>query len=220
MYEVLFDGQLVEGFDPAQVRSNLKALFKASDEQVERMFASGAPVILRNRLDETTARKYEIALKRAGAVVSIRHMAGETAGAAASPAGSAASGTTSGAAAGAAANASASSASSATQATHAVQGSSQEPETPPLPEVTEVSEEDQAQEVSRIDEILKGVDWNVLPVGSRIGDPTETVASPISDLSAINWDLAPVGSDMGQLPDEKEPVAPDISHLSLKENKS
>lgn len=72
MFEVVFEGKTQPGFDVAQVKANLKALFKASDEQVQRMFVADRSVVLRNGLDEATARKYERALSKAGACVDIR----------------------------------------------------------------------------------------------------------------------------------------------------
>lgn len=75
MFEIVFEGKLEPGFAEPQVRANLAALFKASADQVDKMF-SGRPVVLRNRLDAETARKYEAALRKNGAVVELRPMPG------------------------------------------------------------------------------------------------------------------------------------------------
>jgi hypothetical protein len=70
-FEIVFEGGLEAGFSQADVRRNLAALFKATTDQVDRMF-SGQPVVLRNRLDLETARKYEVVLKKNGALVVVR----------------------------------------------------------------------------------------------------------------------------------------------------
>ena len=62
-YELVFKGQTVEGVNLEQAKQNVGKLFKASPEQVERMF-SGKAVVLRNRLDEATAKKYRAILHK------------------------------------------------------------------------------------------------------------------------------------------------------------
>lgn len=65
-FDVLFAGQLLEGFDAATVRSNLGRLFKADEATLDKLF-SGKPQILKRDADEATARKYQQALQNAGA---------------------------------------------------------------------------------------------------------------------------------------------------------
>jgi len=67
---VVFDGQLVPGADPAQVRANVAKVFKTDVAKVEPLF-SGRRTVIKRGLDEATAGKYRMALERAGAVVTV-----------------------------------------------------------------------------------------------------------------------------------------------------
>ncbi|WP_211829572.1 hypothetical protein [Kistimonas asteriae] len=70
-YDLIFSGETNDDVGEAQVRKNVAALFKASPAQVEKLF-SGKTVVLKNGLDEATAKKYQAALKKAGAVCQLR----------------------------------------------------------------------------------------------------------------------------------------------------
>jgi len=65
-FDVLFAGELLEGFDAATVRLNLGRLFKADEATLDKLF-SGKPQILKRDADAATARKYQQALENAGA---------------------------------------------------------------------------------------------------------------------------------------------------------
>ena len=69
-FQVVFDGQLIEGADPAQVKANIAKLFKMEVAKVEALF-SGRRTVVKRGLDDATARKYRIAFERAGAVATI-----------------------------------------------------------------------------------------------------------------------------------------------------
>lgn len=69
-FAVIFRGKLADGAEPAAVRANLKKLFKAGDEHIDKMF-SGQPVIIKKGLDEAAAAKYRTVLGKAGAIVEI-----------------------------------------------------------------------------------------------------------------------------------------------------
>src|SRR5690554_7562547 len=75
MFQLVFKGECVPGTDPAAVRNNAKALFKASVEQLDRMF-SGQPVVIRNKLEQVQAEKYQAVLKKHGMVAYVKPMAG------------------------------------------------------------------------------------------------------------------------------------------------
>ena len=75
MFQLVFKGECVPGTDPAAVRNNAKALFKASVEQLDRMF-SGQPVVIRNKLEQVQAEKYLAVLKKHGMVAYVQPMAG------------------------------------------------------------------------------------------------------------------------------------------------
>lgn len=69
-FEVLFAGRLVEGADPAQVKTKVAALFKVEVAKIERLF-SGATVPIKKGVDEATAKKYQLALHKAGAICQV-----------------------------------------------------------------------------------------------------------------------------------------------------
>lgn len=69
-FQVLMSGKLVDGMDPAQVKANVAALFKVDVAKVEKLF-SGQPVVIKKGLDEATAKKYQAALQRAGAICQV-----------------------------------------------------------------------------------------------------------------------------------------------------
>ena len=69
-FQVVFDGQLVEGTEPAAVKANIAKLFKTEVAKVESLFSGRRTVVKRN-LDEATAQKYCVAFERAGAVATV-----------------------------------------------------------------------------------------------------------------------------------------------------
>ncbi|MFW5825541.1 MAG: hypothetical protein ACOCVV_11335, partial [Marinobacter sp.] len=80
MYQLIFRGECQPGTDVQTARDNARALFKASVEQVERMF-SGRPVVIRNRLEQDQAEKYRAVLARHGMVAYVEPMAEQLAAA-------------------------------------------------------------------------------------------------------------------------------------------
>jgi hypothetical protein len=69
-FEVAFSGQLVRGAEPARVKTNLARLFKTNIARVEALF-SGNRIVVKRGLDEKTARSYQAALRKAGAIVEV-----------------------------------------------------------------------------------------------------------------------------------------------------
>ena len=69
-FEVVFSGKLVEGAAAEQVKANVAALFKVEVAKVERLF-SGAQVAIKKGVDEATAKKYQLALHKAGAITQV-----------------------------------------------------------------------------------------------------------------------------------------------------
>lgn len=69
-FEVVFSGELSEGVALEQVKGNVAALFKVEVARVERLF-SGATVSIKKGLDEAAAKKYQLALLRAGAICQV-----------------------------------------------------------------------------------------------------------------------------------------------------
>jgi len=69
-FKVVFDGQMVKDADPDQVKANLARLFKVDADKVTHLFAGGRKLIRRD-VDEATAKKFQIAFTRAGAIAVI-----------------------------------------------------------------------------------------------------------------------------------------------------
>lgn len=65
-FEVVFQGQVQPGLDPAQVRARIGQLFQVDERQVGILF-SGRRVVIKSGLDEQTAQRYRQAIERAGA---------------------------------------------------------------------------------------------------------------------------------------------------------
>ena len=84
LYEIAFQGELVAGADAQQTRQNLMRLFQADEQRIAVLF-SGRRMIIKNRLDATTAERYRATLAQAGARVEVAPMA-ETVEPAAAPA--------------------------------------------------------------------------------------------------------------------------------------
>lgn len=76
IFDVVFQGQLVSGADPAQVRANLAKFFKADTARIEALF-SGQPTVIKKAVDEATGHNYQAALAKVGAVVTLVAVAGE-----------------------------------------------------------------------------------------------------------------------------------------------
>lgn len=70
-FDVFFRGDIVAGQAVAEVKERLAGLFKLEATQVEQLF-SGRPTAIRRNLDEASAKKYEQALLRIGALAELR----------------------------------------------------------------------------------------------------------------------------------------------------
>lgn len=84
MFQLVFKGECTPGTDQASARDNARALFKASVDQIERMF-SGRPVVIRNKLDEAQAEKYRAVLGKHGLVAYVQLMPDSSPGAKSRP---------------------------------------------------------------------------------------------------------------------------------------
>lgn len=195
-YELVFYGELVPGVDATQAKRNIAELFKASVEQVERMF-SGQRVVIRNKLDAETAQKYVIAMQKRGAVCKLETMGGS----APMPA----------------AEKSVAPASAPTQPAPVAP----KPATVvPAASAATVNRREHLAKVGRlpiagekVEAILADFDVTVAPAGQRLSDERHVEAPVFAHLDELK--LAPTGT---KLQDEKEelPVSvPDVSHLRL-----
>lgn len=84
LYDLMFCGEIVKGFELAQVKKNLQQLFRISEAQVDVLF-SGKDVPLKKGLDADMANKYRVAMKKAGALVNVRQAQTQTVEAAPAP---------------------------------------------------------------------------------------------------------------------------------------
>jgi hypothetical protein len=82
-FDILFAGEILQGFSRESVEENIARLFKASPDTVARLMDGGTHVLKRGT-DRDTAIKYETALERAGARAILRAAAVEPAAAATS----------------------------------------------------------------------------------------------------------------------------------------
>ncbi len=193
MFQLIFRGECQPGTEISQARNNARALFKASVEQVDRMF-SGRPVVIRNRLEQDQAEKYRAVLARHGLVAYVEPMAAEPKTQATTP--SATSG-----------RQPQSQPSSSTPSPAPAAGGS--PGTGPA-----IEPGDRLPVAGdRVDEVLAGSSLGLDPVGTPLEDHEEVAAPMFEHLD--EWSLAPPGTDLGVDRDLPPPVVPDVSHLSL-----
>ncbi|MAZ05340.1 hypothetical protein [Marinobacter sp. SS8-8] len=185
MFQLVFKGECVPGTDLEAARNNARTLFKASLEQVDRMF-SGQSVVIRNRLEEVQAEKYRAVLKKHGMVAYVQPMA-DARPAAASPA--------------------AASPQPKPPAAPApvAQKRGAAPQTEPGDRLPVAGE--------KVDDILSGSGLSLAPVGETLAEPSEVEPPMFQHLD--EWSLAPAGSDLGVERNLPPPVVPDVSHLSL-----
>lgn len=191
MFQLMFKGECAPGTDMATARNNARALFKASVEQIERMF-SGSPVVIRNKLDQEQAEKYRAVLNKHGMVAYVQPMAGSQ---------------------------------PKTKPEPATTPASKPVEPTPAPAspqsgagAVNVEPGDRLQVAGdKVDDILAGSALGLDPVGVTLAEPVKAEVPMFQHLD--DWTLAPAGSDIGIERDLPPPVVPDVSHLSLTDEK-
>ncbi|MCM0614291.1 hypothetical protein KFJ24_17515 [Marinobacter sediminum] len=198
MFQLVFKGECAPGTDLEAARNNARTLFKASIEQVDRMF-SGQPVVIRNKLEEAQAEKYRAVLKKHGMLAYVQPMPGASAGAGASapqqPSRKPASVPV---------------AEPQPEKAAAAPSRGQEPRTEPGDRLQVAGE--------KVDDILSGSSLSLDPVGVTLVEHTDVDAPMFQHLD--DWTLAPAGSDLGVERDLPPPMVPDVSHLSLADDDS
>lgn len=70
-YAIVFNGQIIDGFQIISVKAHLAKMLKASPEKISALF-SGKPVVIKRTTNKQTAIKYSIALKKVGVDVKIK----------------------------------------------------------------------------------------------------------------------------------------------------
>lgn len=199
MFQLVFKGECVPGTDEQSARNNARALFKATVEQVDRMF-SGQPVVIRNKLEEAQAEKYRAVLRKHGMVAYVQPMSGtaptpsqppRTEPAPARPA--------------------AAPKPKASAPTAGSRGSAARAAAEGVPAVEPGDRLPVAGE--KVDDILAGSGLSLDPVGVTLVEHEEVEPPMFQHLD--DWTLAPPGADIGVPRDTPPPVVPDVSHLSL-----
>lgn len=201
MFQLVFKGECTPGTDPATARNNAKTLFKATVEQVDRMF-SGQPVVIRNKLEEVQAEKYRAVLQKHGMVAYVQPMEGATPAPRPAPA----------------SEPPAPSQAGQDSAPAAQQPQPVEPEQPssaskPASSVAVEPGDRLPVAGEKVDTILSGSGLTLDPVGVTIEEHREAPAPMFQHLD--DWTLAPPGTELGVKRDIPPPVVPDVSHLSL-----
>ncbi len=201
MYQLIFRGECTPGTSLGEARQQARALFKASLEQVDRMF-SGQPVIIRNKLEQAQAEKYREVLHRHGLLSYVQPMPGTAA-------------TESGTASGPARTA-------ATNPSPAPAGKLTEPAPRPREVAAQSSVDVEPGDRlpvagEKVDRILEGSGLSLDPVGVTLS--THQDVEPPMFEHIEDWTLAPPGTDLGEHRQQPPPMVPDVSHLSLADDK-
>lgn len=197
MFQLVFKGECTPGTDPATARNNAKNLFKATVEQVDRMF-SGQPVVIRNKLEEVQAEKYRAVLQKHGMVAYVQAMEGPAPTPRPSHPAPAAE-------------------------PRAQSQPEQAPRQPPAEQTAAINKPASSVAVEpgdrlpvageKVDTILSGSALTLDPVGVTLEEHREAPAPMFQHLD--DWTLAPPGTELGVKRDVPPPVVPDVSHLSL-----
>lgn len=69
-FDIVFDGSVINGSNPLEVKSKLKALFKLDDAAADKLFI-GKPIAIKRNIDRKTATQYQTAINKAGAKIQI-----------------------------------------------------------------------------------------------------------------------------------------------------
>lgn len=192
MFQLVFKGECTPNTDLNTARNNARALFKASLDQVDKMF-SGQRVVIRNKLDEAQAEKYRQVLQKHGMIAHVEPMAAAAPTSAPEPA-------------------------SAPTATPEPAPAPSAPQaSAPTSGQVAVEPGDRLQVAGdKVDSILSGSGLTLDPVGVTLAEAEEVEAPMFEHLD--EWTVAPAGSDIGVERDLPPPLVPDTSHLSLAED--
>ncbi|SFM01590.1 hypothetical protein [Marinobacter zhejiangensis] len=192
MFQLVFKGECTPNTDLNTARNNARALFKASLDQVDKMF-SGQRVVIRNKLDEAQAEKYRQVLQKHGMIAHVEPMVAAAPTPAPAP------------------TSTPESAPEPRPAPAAPQASA------PAADPVAVEPGDRLQVAGdKVDSILSGSGLTLDPVGVTLAEAEEVEVPMFEHLD--EWTVAPAGSDIGVERDLPPPLVPDTSHLSLAED--
>ncbi len=192
-YNVVFQGELVDGADLAAVQENIARLFKMDRQKVEALF-TGKKVVLRKDADQATAMKLRAAMKQAGARCDMVAVGADSAAPAPVQKPETA----------------------PSPATNRAVFAPQEPgaQTP----ASAAREGASSGELETVGTIRTGGTgfsgpFDVAPAGTDIADARDDSDVEVPDISHLS--MAPPGTDLEELPRSQKAVNPDISHLSI-----
>ncbi|MDX1597369.1 MAG: hypothetical protein R3295_01785 [Marinobacter sp.] len=194
MFQLVFKGECTPGTDVATARNNARTLFKASAEQVGRMF-SGQPVVIRNKLEAEQAEKYRAVLAKHGMVAYVQPMPGTEPARRETPS---------------APPASKPEPAEPTPQQQSAHSGGEVPAVEPGDRLSVAGE--------KVDSILAGSGLSLDPVGVSLAEHQEVEAPMFQHLD--EWTLAPAGTDLGVERDLPPPMVPDVSHLSLADDET
>ena len=210
MFQLVFRGECAEGTDEQTARQNARALFKATVEQVDKMF-SGQPVVIRNRLEEDQAEKYRAVLRKHGMIAYVQPMGGATPEPRKAEAGKAPPQSP--------AKPAPAPAAAPEPKAEPAQASESPGQPAPAGKAPEVEPGDRLPVAGeKVDSILAGSGLTLDPVGVTLEEHREVEAPMFQHLD--EWSLAPAGSDLGVKRETPPQVVPDVSHLSLADDDS
>ena len=69
-FDIVFDGSIINGADPLDVKGKVSKLFKLDATSADRLF-SGSPIKIKQNVDRKTAMQYQSAMNQAGARVQL-----------------------------------------------------------------------------------------------------------------------------------------------------
>lgn len=190
MFQLIFRGECQPGTDIQTARDNARTLFKASVDQVERMF-SGRPVVIRNRLEQDQAEKYRAVLARHGMIAYVEPMSEKPAAPVPSPA-------------------------PARPSEPAPEPREPSSSSSPAGSGPRLEPGDRLPVAGeKADEVLAGSSLGLDPAGTRLAEEKQD-PQPVFE-HVDEWTIAPAGTDLSVERDLPPPVVPDVSHLSLEE---
>lgn len=206
MYQLIFRGECTPGTSLPEARQQAQALFKASLDQVDRMF-SGQPVVIRNKLEQAQAEKYREVLHKHGMMSYVQPMPGADA-----------TGTRHRTAPARTPESVPAQPASPASSRASRQSTESGPEKATAPSSVDVEPGDRlAVAGDRVDSILAGSGLSLDPVGVTLATHEEVAPPMFQHLD--DWTLAPPGTDLAEERQQPPPMVPDVSHLSLVDDK-
>ncbi|WP_166269651.1 hypothetical protein [Marinobacter caseinilyticus] len=200
MFQLVFKGECTPGTELDQARDNARSLFKASLDQIDRMF-SGQSVVIRNKLDEAQAAKYRAVLHKHGLVSYVERMPGAEPAPKPMPP----------------SPAEASSIPAPPAREPQISASQRAPQEGAAKSSTDVPAREPGDRLDvagdQVDTILSGSGLSLDPVGVTLMPHQEVEPPMFQHLDA--WTLAPAGSELTAKREAPPPIVPDVSHLSL-----